>query len=127
MGLVTAARRIAGRWGSFSQLSYYQFYEWQHAALSPWRAAATATKAYFQNPLNPFAATPFGKGFAAGLDVFERSTRRYGKPSFGISETTIGGLKVPVSETIVFEQPFCRVIHFTRALPKQRNDPKVLI
>ena len=44
----------------FDILSYYQLYELNHASLSPLRAAADATRLYFQNPLNPISHTPWG-------------------------------------------------------------------
>ena len=65
-------------------MSFYQLYELNHAALAPWRAVADATRLAFQNPLNPFADTPFGRSVAAAAELFERTTRRYGKPEFGI-------------------------------------------
>jgi len=107
---------------------YYELYELNHAALSPWRAAADATRLYFRNPLNPLSHTTFGKSLAAGSELFERMTRRYGKPEFGLDETTVGGTRVSVREEIVWERPFCRLLHFARALPRgRRNDPKVLV
>jgi poly(3-hydroxybutyrate) depolymerase len=109
-------------------LSYYQIYELQHAALSPWRAMADFARLSLQNPLNPLAHTPFGKSAVAGLDLFERTTRRYGKPEFGIRETTVGGRKVAVQETTVWERPFCRLLHFKRDLPEDRRpDPRLVI
>ncbi|MEW5421247.1 polyhydroxyalkanoate depolymerase [Amorphus sp. 3PC139-8] len=107
---------------------YYELYELNHAALSPWRAAADATRLYFRNPLNPLAHTVFGKSVAAAGELFERVTRRYGKPAFGLEETTVSGVKVPVHEEIVWERPFCRLLHFVRDVPKGRPaDPKVLV
>ena len=40
---------------------FYQFYELNHAALQPARAYADAMKFIYSSPLNPFAATPFGR------------------------------------------------------------------
>ena len=57
---------------------YYQFYEWNHAFLSPARALNDAVRLYYKNPLNPMAHTEFGRQIAAAGDVFERMTRRYG-------------------------------------------------
>ncbi len=109
-------------------LSYYQLYEMQHAALGPWRAAADFARISLQNPLNPLSHTPFGKSAAAGLDLFERTTRRYGKPEFGIKQVTVGGAKVAVTEEIVWQRPFCNLLHFKRALPAgRRPDPRMLI
>jgi poly(3-hydroxybutyrate) depolymerase len=109
-------------------LSFYQIYEFNHAALAPWRAVADATKIAFQNPLNPFSETTFGRSVAAAAELFERTTRRYGKPEFGIHETIVDGRTVPVAERIVWRKPFCSLLHFQRELPKSRAaDPKVLI
>jgi poly(3-hydroxybutyrate) depolymerase len=107
---------------------YYELYELNHAVLSPWRAAADATRLYFKNPLNPLAHTTLGKSLAAGSELFERVTRRYGKPEFGFGSTTVGGTRVAVREDVVWERPFCRLVHFTRGLPEgRRKGPKVLV
>ena len=52
------------------------------------------------------------RSMAASLDVFERVTRRYGKPEFGITDTRINGTDYRVSEEVVWERPFCRMLHF---------------
>jgi poly(3-hydroxybutyrate) depolymerase len=109
-------------------VSYYQLYEMNHAAMGPLRAAADATRLYFQNPLNPFSHTPFGRSVAATAELFERTTRRYGKPAFGIATATVGGVRVPVSEEVVWERPFCRLLHFRKgAVEGAREEPKLLI
>ncbi len=111
-------------WG----LSYYQLYELNHAAMGPFRAIADATRLYFKNPLNPFANTPFGRNVAAAAELFERSTRRYGKPEFGIAHTRVAGVNVPVSEEVVWERPFCRLLHFDKPLPPGTPaQPKLVI
>ena len=43
----------------------YQLYEWNHAALTPFRAVADATRLFYQNPLNPMSHTTAGRSFAA--------------------------------------------------------------
>ncbi|WEZ81905.1 polyhydroxyalkanoate depolymerase [Rhizobium sp. 32-5/1] len=107
---------------------FYQLYELNHAMMAPWRAAADAMRLAYSNPLNPMSHTYMGRAAAAGLEVFERSTRRYGKPTFGLPEAVIDGVPVAVTEKIVWREPFCNLIHFQRALPKSRAaDPKVLI
>ena len=92
----------------------YHLYELNHAVLSPARAMADAGRMYFRNPLNPVTHTMGGKNIAAMLDVFERVTRRYGKPKFGIHETQVDGQKVAVTEHIVWEKPFCKLLRFTK-------------
>jgi poly(3-hydroxybutyrate) depolymerase len=109
-------------------LSYYQLYELNHAALSPFRAAADATRLYFQNPLNPLSHTPFGRNMAAAAELFERTTRRYGKPEFGLASTTVRGERVPVTERVVWRRPFCNLLHFEkRAGRRGREEDKLLI
>ncbi len=104
-------------------------YEWTHAALAPARATADMTKLAFSNPFNPWAATPIGKQMAAGAEVFERMTRRYGKPAFDLPTTLVGGTRVAVTEEVLWERPFAKLLHFKRDLPDERNarDPKVLL
>ena len=107
---------------------FYQLFELNHAMMAPWRAAADAMRLAYSNPLNPLSQTYLGRAAAASLEVFERTTRRYGKPEFGLSETTVDENPVAVRQKIVWRQPFCNLIHFERVLPKSRSaDPKVLI
>ncbi|MFD1697418.1 polyhydroxyalkanoate depolymerase [Roseibium aestuarii] len=106
---------------------YYQFYELNHAIMGPMRAAADMTKLYFQNPLNPMSHTEVGRSVAAGCEVLERMTRRYGKPEFGLNDTVVSGVRVPVTERRVWSRPFCDLIHFERGVQTRRNDPKVLV
>ena len=107
---------------------FYQLYEMNHAALQPARAVADAVRMLYTNPLNPFAHTPFGRTVAASAELFERTTRRYAKPDFGLDSTVVGGKTVAVTEKIVWSRPFCRLIHFERALPASLvADPKLLM
>lgn len=107
---------------------YYHLYELNHAAMGPFRAAADAARLYFKNPLNPFSHTPFGRNVAAAAELFERTTRRYGKPEFGIASTTVHGERVPVVERVAWERPFCRLLHFEKMhRGNGRPQPKLLI
>jgi poly(3-hydroxybutyrate) depolymerase len=107
----------------------YWFYEMSHAALNPSRAWADLTRLFFKNPANPLSYTTFGKSVAAACELFERSTRRYGRPEWGISSTVVSGERVPVHLTTIWERPFCKLIHFERAFerPPKRPQPKLLI
>src|SRR5205085_3845349 len=73
--------------------------------------------------------TAFGKNAAAACELFERSTRRYGRPEWNIARTVVGGEHVPVHIKTVWERPFCRLLHFERAFerPPRRPQPHVLI
>jgi len=99
-----------------------------HAAMAPLRAGADLMRQACNNPLNPLSNTAFGRSLDAGFEVFERLTRRYGKPEFGISSTDIDGKAVDVVEEVVWTKPFCRLIHFNRSLPEERPaDPKIVL
>lgn len=107
---------------------FYQLYEMNHAAMAPYRATADAMRLAYQNPLNPFSQTIFGRSMAAGLEVFERVTRRYGKPEFGLPTTEINGRTIGVREEIVWRKPFCELIHFKRDLPAGHpKEQKILV
>lgn len=103
----------------------YTLYEFNHALMFPLRWGAHTTKAIYRHPLNPFAHTQAGRTFAAGAELFERMTRKFGKPQFGLDQTTIDGKPVKVTEEIVLSKPFANLIHFKRAT--RRKDPKLLI
>jgi poly(3-hydroxybutyrate) depolymerase len=107
----------------------YWFYEMSHAALNPSRAFADAAKLYFKSPVNPLSFTTLGKSIAAACELFERSTRRYGRPEWEIPSTLVGGERVPVQIASVWERPFCRLLHFERMLTHtpRRPQPKILI
>ena len=85
-----------------------------HAALVPARAVSDATHFIFRNPWNPLASTALGKNISAGAELFERMTRRYGKPTFGLRETQIDGASYHVLEDVVWSKPFCNLLHFVR-------------
>ncbi|MBV9753970.1 MAG: polyhydroxyalkanoate depolymerase [Hyphomicrobiales bacterium] len=109
------------------EFSYF-LHEASLALIGPARAATEAARIFFENPANPASWTPFGRSVSAACDVFERSTRRYEKPEFGLTSTQIGGEKVAVSEEIVWQRPFGRLIHFARALPASHpKQPKILL
>jgi poly(3-hydroxybutyrate) depolymerase len=107
----------------------YHLYELNQAALSPARAAADACRLLFRNPLNPASHTPLGRGAAAALELFERSTRRYRKPAWEIDSVEVDGRKVAVREHTLITKPFCNLVHFERDVPasRRRKDPKLLV
>jgi poly(3-hydroxybutyrate) depolymerase len=106
----------------------YQLYEMAHAALVPARAVSDATHFIFRNPWNPLASTALGKNISAGAELFERMTRRYGKPTFGLRETQVGGAAYHVLEDVVWMKPFCNLLRFVRPdFSGGANQPKLLI
>ncbi|MBV8536390.1 MAG: polyhydroxyalkanoate depolymerase, partial [Alphaproteobacteria bacterium] len=71
----------------------------------------------------PVAYTRLGRAVAAGAELFERSTRRYGKPEWRLHSTWTDGGEVSVQLTTVLERPFCDLLHFRRDVA--RSDPRV--
>ncbi len=129
IGEFDGAATLSGERSALMATPMYWLYEMGHAALDPSRAFADATKLFFKNPINPLAHTTYGKSVAAAMELFERSTRRYGRPEWGIEDTVVGGERVPVRINTVWERPFCRLLHFERVfkhIPK-RPQPKMLI
>ena len=104
----------------------YQMYEMAHMALAPARALSDAARLMFRNPMNPLTHTTLGKNVAASAELFERVTRRYGKPIFGLNDTRIGGQIASIDEHVVWERPFCKLVHFART-PAPRQQPRLLI
>jgi poly(3-hydroxybutyrate) depolymerase len=103
----------------------YHLYDAMQTAMAPARFAAEAAKSALQNPLSPFSYMPAARTIAAGAELFERTTRKFGKPEFRLPTTTIDGKKVKVTEVAIDEKPFCTLTRFERAV--KRNDPKVLV
>jgi poly(3-hydroxybutyrate) depolymerase len=107
----------------------YHWYELSHAAVRPARVAADQCRLFFNNPLNPFTHTPVGRHAAAACEVFERTTRRYAKPAFRLATTRVGGVTVAVEERVVWERPFCHLIHFEREISSAEREraPRILL
>ncbi|MET3355680.1 UNVERIFIED_ORG: poly(3-hydroxybutyrate) depolymerase [Xanthobacter viscosus] len=107
----------------------YWMYEMGYAALNPSRAMADASRAVLNNPINPVSHTTLGKSMAAACELFERTTRRYGKPDWGITHTVANGQSVPVHVNTVWRRPFCNLLHFERAFeyPPRQPQPRLLI
>ena len=110
----------------------YSMYEMSRLAMTPWRAAAASTKRTLEAPWNPMGDTIAGRTMVAAADLFESVTRRYGKPEWMLDQVLIEGVDVPVVETVVWEKPWCKLLHFEReksglrAARGEREDPKVL-
>jgi poly(3-hydroxybutyrate) depolymerase len=99
-----------------------------HAVLAPARAVLDATHFAFSNPWNPLSNTLWGKNISAGTELFERITRRYGKPAFGLNEIYVDGAGYPVLQDVVWTKPFCNLLRFVRlGFPNGVNQPKLLV
>ncbi len=103
-------------------MPYYYLHELNHAMLTPARLATNLARFSLKSPLNPLFDSALARSLTASLEMFERVTRRYAKPEFGLSTTRIDGEPVDIEEKIVWKAPFCRLLHFERELsPAQRG------
>jgi poly(3-hydroxybutyrate) depolymerase len=110
------------------QLPFYMWYEATHALLGPARALAGSTKLFYNNPVNLMTNSPFGRSISAACEMFERATRRYGKPEFNFKDITSDGQPVTIIEEVIWTRPFCSLLHFRKqGVRKISQQPKVLI
>ncbi|GEO83015.1 polyhydroxyalkanoate depolymerase [Pararhodospirillum oryzae] len=104
----------------------YDLHEMQHAALTPWRFMAHSVHGLYTNPWIPMSYTRVGRQIAAGAALFERMTRRYGKPRFGLDHTEVHGRRTWVEENTVYDLPFCDLVHFKRGI-EDAGQPRLLV
>ncbi|QJR11815.1 hypothetical protein DSM104443_02898 [Usitatibacter rugosus] len=103
----------------------YQLYDWQRAAMEPWRYLAQVGTQVYGNPQSPWAQLPGSRNAAAAFDLMNRLTQDYARPPFGIETVTVGKRELKVREERDLEKPFCTLLHFAKAgAPRQ---PRVLI
>ncbi len=100
----------------------YAMHEATYYATSPLRAGAKLAKEFWGSPLNPASQTPMGRRIAAGADLFEGATRRYGKPAWGIDTVRVGQTDVRVRENVVWESPWVRLIQIP--FPERWSDAR---
>lgn len=92
----------------------YSLVEMNRAAMAPMRLVARAGQAALRSPFSSMGQTDFGKSMSAFADVFESSTRYYGKPEWNIDSVQIGAVDVPVTPTTAWRTPWCNLVHFKK-------------
>ncbi|MBU2605531.1 MAG: polyhydroxyalkanoate depolymerase [Alphaproteobacteria bacterium] len=92
----------------------YSLVEMNRVAMAPMRLAAKAGRAALLSPLNPLGKTEYGKSLAAFADVFESSTRYYGKPEWRIDTVRVNSASIPVTPTVAWRSPWCTLLHFKK-------------
>ena len=105
----------------------YQMFEMQHAAMAPFRLAAKAGTEFWLHDWNPLSQTSLGRQARAGFQLFERLTRRYTKPRFDITTATVSGKSVAIEEVVVWERPFCRLVHFRKKGATRKKQQPILV
>jgi len=109
----------------------YQLHELNRAFLNPMMQWAETSAKLFSDPVSPLAHTPFSQRIAAGYELLYRLSKEYEKPLFNIGEVPVDGKPVGISEEVVEEKPFCRLIHFKKDLSARQSaalkQPTVLV
>jgi poly(3-hydroxybutyrate) depolymerase len=107
----------------------YELHEISHFAFAPARAMSDIAQLWLKSPANLLSYTHVGKNMVASVELFERLTRRYSKATFGLSSTLVAGKRVPVTESVVWRRPFCKLLHFRREFGDAAGapQPKLLI
>ena len=103
----------------------YALHEMQRIAWAPARMMAEAGRQAASNPLLPMAWHPAGRAVGAFCELFERVSRKHGKPEFGIRQVLSGGRTLAVRESVVASTPFCDLLHFERE--GRTGNPVVLV
>src|SRR5450755_5169278 len=92
----------------------YQIYDWQRAALEPWRVFAQAANELYGHPDSPLSCLPGSRNVAAAFDLMTRLTQHYERPPFGITSVRSGERDYAVTEVFDIVKPFCRLLHFRK-------------
>ena len=108
----------------------YHLHEMAHAAIAPMRVFVHTHRMYLESPWNFARETLPSKLTLASYEVFERITRHYGKPEFGIPEVSVRGHKARIKEKSVVRKHFCNLKHFEKiwqTKPERLHQPRVLL
>ena len=105
----------------------YHAYQAHNDAFAPLRMMAGALSGIFdQRWLDPWLrGVPGMRHAAAAMTMLSRAGLSHERPEFGIASVTIDGIEVPVTEEAVAVHPFCTLLHFKKAIP--RDEPKLLM
>lgn len=111
----------------------YRIHELQRSVLDPLAVLAGAGAALLTDPDGPLAYVPAARLVGAHQALLHRVARRYEKPAFAIGSVEVRGRTVAVTEQVIVDEPFCRLIRFARAsddprvVDALRADPRVLV
>jgi poly(3-hydroxybutyrate) depolymerase len=104
----------------------YNAYQAQCDVLAPFRLAAEAAGNLLTARWRPWCADlPLWRSVAAALNLFSHSGLRHERPPFAIDRVTVDGADVAVAEEVELVHPFCRLLHFRKAV--EIEQPKLLI
>ncbi len=92
----------------------YNAYEMQRSMMAGASAMASWTSKILSDPANLWGYLDGGKMMASALDVFAHASASRGKPGFGLHSTLVDGREVAVTEEVLVDKPFGRLLRFRR-------------
>lgn len=96
----------------------YALHELHKSVTAPLAVWMDASHRLFSNPYSPLAYTPLSRHLAASSELMKRLMRSYHKPAWDIEHVQVGERSVPVTIETALAKPFCRLLHFRKALPE---------
>lgn len=93
----------------------YYLRDFQKAAFLPSNKMANWMKRAVVSPFAPFSYSSSGRTIIANLEMYERGTQNFRKPSFNIKGVKSSkGCSYHVGEEVVVSHDFARLLHFTK-------------
>jgi polyhydroxyalkanoate depolymerase len=98
----------------------YETYQLQDDMMAPLRWASRMARG-FVGPL----ALPSRRPMGAALEMISRFELSHTRPGFGIASVRVGNRDVPVTEEVVLDLPFGKLLHFAKDVDTPQ--PRVLV
>ncbi|MDY3330970.1 MAG: polyhydroxyalkanoate depolymerase [Pelistega sp.] len=106
----------------------YILHEFTKQSMAPFVSLSTWGSKLFSDPFSPYSYIPNSRHIAAGFELLHRLGKDYEKPQWNIPEVEVDGKTAYITEQVIIEKPFCRLVHFERSHSKNpKGDPIVLI
>jgi len=103
----------------------YYAYQAHCDALVPVRLLADAARDLLDQPWPGVGDLPLVRGAVAAMSLFSQTRLSHERTAFGIDRVRIDGAEIAVSEELVAVHPFCRLVHFRKAVAL--DQPKLLM
>jgi poly(3-hydroxybutyrate) depolymerase len=103
----------------------YDAYQAQQDFLAPIRAGAGLFKAAFSDTSMGPAANYMFRSFAAGAEVLCRAQVIHERPPFNITQATVAGRTLAVTEEVALDLPFGNLLHFRKQ--SGPDQPRILL
>lgn len=103
----------------------YTFMEMYKANSAPLRASMQTVQSWISSPYHPISYLSVSRPANAFLELFDRFTKEYPQPEFGIRKIIAEGKDHYIEEEVIMEKTFCKLVHFKKF--PNKNLPKLLI